>query len=163
MPKVVSNSSPLIHLAKIDKLALLREYFHVIIIPEIVYKECILEGKDRPEAISIQSAEWIEVVQAQDKKLIKLLQSSLDDGESEAISLAVEVGADLILLDDSDAREKARLYNLNITGTIGILLRAKIDGKVSSFKDILAKLKETGFWIHEGLEARLLIEAGENL
>jgi hypothetical protein len=163
MQRIISNSSPIIHLAKIDQLDLLKEYFGTLTVPESVYNECVADGKERPGALLIKNAEWIEVVQAQDKKLIKLLQSSLDNGESEAISLAIETGADLILLDDSDAREKARLYNLNITGTVGILLRAKEDGKIHSFRELLKKLKETGFWVSNDLETRLITEAGETV
>ena len=84
-----------------------------------------MEGKERAEVALIRNTDWLKILQANDKKLVRLLQSSIDDGESEAITLALEIGADLILLDDSDAREKARLYGLEITGTIGILLRAK--------------------------------------
>ena len=112
MQKVVSNSSSIIHLAKIGKLSLLREYFNTIMVPESVLKECVAEGKDRKEVEAIKKAEWIRVAEVQDKKLVKLLQSSLDDGESEAIALSLESGADLILLDDSDEREKARIYGL---------------------------------------------------
>jgi len=109
MQKVISNSSPLIHLSKIGYLRLLKE------------------------------VNWIEVKQTKDKNLIKLLESHLDYGESEAIALALEIDADLILLDDLDARETARIYDLQITGTIGILLRAKFEGKIVSLKDTLRK------------------------
>jgi hypothetical protein len=101
------------------------------------------------------------VSQVNDKKLVRLLQYSIDDGESEAIALALETGADLILLDDSDARERARLYGLKMTGTIGILLRAKMEGKIESLREYLKRLKGTGFWIRDDLETRLLMEAGE--
>jgi predicted nucleic acid-binding protein len=147
MQKVVSNSSPIIHLAKIGKLSLLREYFNTIMVPESVFKECVAEGKDRKEVEAIKKAEWIRVAEVQDKKLVKLLQSSLDDGESEAIALSLESGADLILLDDSDAREKARIYGLTVTGTLGVLLRAKKDRKISSLKENIIKLRESGFWV----------------
>ncbi len=119
MQKVVSNSSPIIHLAKIGKLELLKEYFQGIIVPKAVYRECILEGNGHEEVELIKNANWIKVSQVKDQKLVRLLRSSLDDGESEAIALSLENGADLILLDDSDAREKARLYELEITGIIG--------------------------------------------
>ncbi|MBI3583979.1 MAG: DUF3368 domain-containing protein [Nitrospinae bacterium] len=92
-----------------------------------------------------------------------MLQTSLDDGESEAITLSLEMGANLILLDDSDARERARLYGLKIIGTIGILLHAKMDGKITLLREELNRLKKTGFWIGDKLEARLLKEAGETL
>ena len=161
MQKVVSNSSPIIHLAKIGKLSLLREYFNTIMVPESVFKECVAEGKDRKEVEAIKKAEWISVAEVQDKKLVKLLQSSLDDGESEAIALSLESGADLILLDDSDAREKARIYGLTVTGTLGVLLRAKKDRKISSLKENIIKLRESGFWVSDFVEERLLEASGE--
>jgi len=161
MQKVVSNSSPIIHLAKIGKLSLLIEYFNTIMVPESVFKECVAEGKDRKEVDAIKKAEWIRVAEVQDKKLVKLLQSSLDDGESEAIALSLESGADLILLDDSDAREKARIYGLTVTGTLGVLLRAKKDRKISSLKENIIKLRESGFWVSDFIEERLLEASGE--
>jgi len=161
MQKVVSNSSPIIHLAKIGKLSLLRKYFNTIMVPESVFKECVAEGKDRKEVEAVKKAEWIRVAEVQDKKLVKLLQSSLDDGESEAIALSLESGADLILLDDSDAREKARIYGLTVTGTLGILLRAKKDRKISSLKENIIKLRESGFWVSDFVEERLLEASGE--
>jgi len=62
---------------------------------------------------------------------------------------------------DSDAREKARLYGLKITGTIGILLQAKIERKIDSLKETLDRLKESGFWLSNKLETRLLMEVDE--
>ncbi len=156
MLKVVSNSSPIIHLAKIGKLWLLKDFFGTVVVPGAVYKECVVEGKERAEVALMRNADWLKVLQVNDKKLVRLLQSSIDNGESEAITLALEVGADLILLDDSDAREKARLYGLEITGTIGILLRAEKEGILSSIKETLEELKITGFWIGDELMSRLL-------
>ena len=161
MRKVISNSSPIIHLAKIGKLDFLKEYFQTIIIPEAVYRESIIEGKERDEVKLIKQATWIKVVKVKEQTLVKLLTVSLDTGESEVIALSIETGADLILLDDSEAREIARLYGFKITGTLGILLKAKKDGKINSLKTILMQLKETGFWIDDDLQYRLLHEAGE--
>lgn len=161
MQKVISNSSPLIHLSKIGYLGLLKDYFQRIVVPEAVYKECIVEGENREEVKFLKEANWIEVKQTKDKNLIKLLESHLDYGESEAIALALEIDADLILLDDLDARETARIYDLQITGTIGILLRAKFEGKIVSLKDTLRKLMKTGFWINKKLIQELLKFAGE--
>lgn len=161
MLKVVSNSSPIIHLAKIGKLELLKGYFQTLTIPEAVFRECALEGKAHEEVEIIKNADWIRVMQVESKKMVRLLQSLLDDGESEAIALSLEIGADLILLDDSDAREKARLYGLKITGTIGILLRAKVEKKIDSLSKTLIKLRQSGFWLNNYLETRLLMEFDE--
>ena len=160
---VVSNSSPIIHLAKIDQLHLLEGLFGEIIIPEAVYKECIIEGKGRSEVSRILKASWLRMVPVQNQILVKLLNSEIDQGESEAITLALETNASLILLDDADAREKARLYKLQITGIIGVLLRSKKSGNIESLAPILDRLRNTGFWLSDKIITRLLIEAGEGV
>jgi len=159
--KVVSNSSPLIHLAKIGHLDLLKYFFDEIIVPEAVYNECVIEGKDKEDAKKIDKADWIKVAIITDKNLKKALTMVLDGGEAEAIVLALEESADLILLDDYEAREVARNCGLNITGIVGILIRAKYKGKIASLKDMLEKLKETGFRLSENLYTKTLREGGE--
>ena len=161
MLKVVSNSSPLIHLAKIGHLDLLKYFFDEIIVPEAVYHECVTEGKDKEDAKKIEKAEWIKVVTIRDKNLNMALTMVLDEGEAEAIVLALEESADLILIDDSEAREVARNYGLNITGIAGILIRAKYEGKIASLKDVLEKLKETGFWLSGDIYSKILREGGD--
>jgi predicted nucleic acid-binding protein len=162
MPTIVSNSSPLIHLAKIDQLHLLHDFFDQIIIPNAVYNECVIEDKEYQEISRIKNADWLQTCHVSDRNLVILLQSEIDKGESEAIALALEKSAHLILLDDAEAREKARLYHLKITGTIGILLRAKKEGKLQSFHQVINQLQTTGFWLNEKLKQRLLVEVGEN-
>ena len=161
MPEVVSNTSPLIHLAKIGQLNLLQEFFGDIAIPRAVYEECIIEGEERKEIARIKNADWLHIYDVNDKNLVTVLQSEVDKGESEAIALALERNANLILLDDAEAREKARLYHLKITGTLGILLRAKKENKLQSFGDMIEQLLATGFWIDAALKRRLLAEVGE--
>lgn len=162
MPKpVVSNSSPIIHLAKIGYLDLLQEFFGELLIPEAVYEECIIEGGDRPEVSIIKQASWLRVVPVTNQNLVSLLKSEIDRGEAESIALALETQAALILLDDADAREKARLYHLKITGILGLLIRAKRSGKLTSLSTLLDALRDTGFWLSATLIDRLLIEVGE--
>lgn len=158
---VVSNSSPIIHLAKIGHLDLLHDQFGEIVIPQAVYEECVTDGKARPEVATIKQATWIRVAPVVNKNLIRLLSAEIDRGEAEAIALALEHQAALILLDDAEAREKARLYGLKITGILGILLGAKRTGNIASLTEFLADLSRTGFWLNPALTQRLLREAGE--
>ncbi|HIH72677.1 MAG: hypothetical protein XD43_1226 [Thermococcales archaeon 44_46] len=155
------DSTPLTHLAKIGRLELLREFFGEIIIPEAVYRECVLEGGESEDARAIKNAGWIKVEKISDERLKRTLMLELDEGESEAIVLALEKNAELILIDDYDGREVARALGLRVVGTIGILLRAKFRGEIESLKDELEKLKATGFWLSEELYERILREAGE--
>ncbi len=135
--------------------------FGEIVIPQAVYEECVTDGKARPEVAAIKQATWIRVVPVVNTDLIRLLRAEIDRGEAEAIALALEHQAALILLDDADAREKARLYRLKITGILGILLSAKRTGKIASLTESLADLSRTGFWINPALAERLLREASE--
>lgn len=94
---------------------------------------------------------WIRVVEIKNIELKKALTAFLDEGEA----------ANLILLDDYEAREFARIYKLKIIGTIGVLLKAKYTGRISNISEILEKLRETGFWLNDNLYSKILREAEE--
>ena len=132
MLKVVSDSSPLIHLGKIGLLDLLSERFGRIWVPRAVWQEAVEEGGDEPDAEAIAAASWIEVQDVPCSPLLTTLLALLDKGEAEAIVLAMEMGADLVLLDESDARRIAELYHLRKTGVLGVLIKAKQQGKIQS-------------------------------
>jgi len=85
-----------------------------------------------------------------------LLYSEIDAGEAEAIVLALEQRADLLLLDDQEARNKARRLNLPITGTVGVLLKAKNEGLISSLDGEIQSLQASGFWLSNSLVHALL-------
>ncbi len=77
MPKVISNSSPIIHLAKIGRIHLLQEFYKNIAIPSAVYEECIIEGKDREEVSVIKNADWLNVCPVSKPPFVRLLLSEL--------------------------------------------------------------------------------------
>ncbi len=161
--KVVSNSSALIGLSSIGKLSLLRERFQGgILIPTAVWREVVDEGAGRPGAREVSSANWIRVQNVEDRQIVRLLQGELDEGEAEAIALARQVNAKLILLDELNARRIAQRMNHYILGTIGILAWAKTTGKIDSLWEQLTALREQGkFRISQTLFERVLREAGE--
>jgi predicted nucleic acid-binding protein len=164
MPTVISNSSTLIHLAAIGRLALLREFYGRITIPPAVWKEVVEEGEGRAGAEEVEKAlqaGWIELVSATDTALVALLRRDLDEGEAEAIALAVEVQAEVVCLDEFDARRMVNRLGLR-TGVTGILIRARLGGKIASLQQELDRLREdAGFWIGEDLYRRALEAAGE--
>ncbi len=159
---VVSDSSPLIHLSQIGRLSLLGEIFGELLIPPAVYREVVVEGHGRPGSREVRDASWIKVVEVRNEHLKRVLQLQLDEGEAEAIVLALETYAGLVLLDDREARLQAKRLGLRVTGTLGILLRARKLGLIGSLREELDKLKETGFRISKSLEEEVLKAAGES-
>ncbi len=161
MPAIVSNSTPLIHLARIGQFDLPRDLFGKVMIPPAVHDECVMQGKAYRDAQLIAQADWLEIKAVNDRNLVILLNADLDRGESEAIALALQQHTDWLLLDDAEGRGKARLYGLKYTGTVGLLLKAKLDGKLPSLRAALDALQDTGFWLDNRLYRKLLQEAGE--
>lgn len=161
--KVVSNASVLISLSAIGKLVLLHERFpEGVLAPEAVWREVVQEGGERPGAREVAGAEWIIVQRVRAEAVVHLLRAELDEGEAEAIALAQEVGADLVLLDERDARRVAGRMGLKVLGTVGLLLWAKREGKIASLREQLDALQNQGkFRISQRLYSRVLQEAGE--
>ncbi|MBK8426908.1 MAG: hypothetical protein IPL27_13470 [Lewinellaceae bacterium] len=100
---VVSDTSPLINLAVIDHLWLIPKIYDQIIIPPAVFNEIVIEGAGEPGAAEIQSAVWVSVKICTPSPLLRQLMLDLDPGEAESIALAVEIGADRILIDKERA------------------------------------------------------------
>ena len=155
--KVVSNSSPLINLAIIDQFHLLESLFSTIYVPDAVWRECVIDGKGKLGAEIIEESGFIKQMQPTNINLIKLLMRELDEGESESIALAIEIQADLILLDEQDARNIADIYGLKMTGVIGILIRAKREGYISSVRKYIDILQtKAGFRVSKELYNSIL-------
>lgn len=160
---VISDSSVLIGLSSIDQLHLLRELLNdEIFIPGAVWHEVVETGARRPGAKRIESADWITVRQVAKTDLLCLLKNELDSGEAEAIALAKEIHAELILLDERAARKIAKSLRLNVLGTVGLLIRARQIGKITSLQDILDQLRDDAqFRISEILYKLALEAVGE--
>jgi len=141
---------------------LLEEKFKRVFIPEAVWQEVVESGEGEPGAEAVQNAAWVEVMEVGNKNLVKALQEFVDSGESEAIALALEIKADLILMDEKEARVLARKYGLNVMGTVGNLVWAKKAGRIKTLKDILDDLITLGnFRISNAIYRHALKEAGE--
>ncbi len=123
MPKIVSNTTPLITLLKIDKLHILKDLYGEIFIPQEVFNE-IEAGKNKPYYTNLSKIDWINIEKIQNPKSFSYFLD-LDQGEAEAIILATEIEADLILLDETLGRFHAKHTGLKVTGTMGVLMKAK--------------------------------------
>lgn len=159
---IVSNTSPLMNLAIIGQLKLLRKIFPRIAVPEEVWKELTIDGRGKPGADEIMTADWIEILSVRNTELVTYLCKDLDIGESAAIALAVERKAKMILLDETDGRNIAEYYNLPKTGLIGILIRAKKRHLITEIRPFLDDLRtQANFWISQRLYERILSETNE--
>lgn len=158
----VSNSSVLIALGRIDRLAVLGSVLGRIQVPAAVWREVVEEGGERPAAREIAVASWVERCEVADRALVDALRSLLDEGEAEAIALARELKAGRILLDEKEARRQARLMGLTPLGTIGFLLLAKRKGLLPSLSAEIEKLRSTGFRVGDDVLRQALSAAGES-
>ncbi|NOZ59870.1 MAG: DUF3368 domain-containing protein [Euryarchaeota archaeon] len=159
--KAVADSSVLISLSQIGLLNLLREMFSGVTIPEAVYYEVVERGQGRRGAREVEKAEWIKVEKVQNVQMVKALAENLDVGEAEAITLALEHGADFVLLDEKDARKRAKKLGLRVLGTIGVLVWGKKSGRVEHLKPLLESLIRQNFRISNEMFVRILKEVGE--
>jgi uncharacterized protein len=111
MPDAVSDSSPLIHLAKIEALELISRLYSRILIPPAVWREVVEESDGRPGAVEMEravAAGWMVKQATKNETLVIALRQTLDNGEAEAIALATELHPESVLLDDKLARQMAR-------------------------------------------------------
>lgn len=159
---VVSNASPLINLARIGKLDLLRQLYGELFVPEAVWREVVIEGVGQPGADEVRAATWIKTQSVTNTPLVHALRQELDAGEAEAIVLALEIQAELLLMDERVGRETARHLGLHYTGLIGVLVEAKGKKLIDAIKPHLDALRNVaGFRISEALYARVLQDEGE--
>ncbi|MBF2017609.1 MAG: DUF3368 domain-containing protein [Rivularia sp. T60_A2020_040] len=158
---IVSDTSPISNLAAIGQLKLLQQLYGNVVIPKAVYQEILNSGDTDPAVLAIKSVNWIQTLNITNTALFQTLQSNLDIGEAEAITLAVELNADRLIVDERRGRKEAIKLGLRVTGILGILLAARQQGLVLRIQPLLDDLIANGFWIREELYAELLQLAGE--
>jgi predicted nucleic acid-binding protein len=157
---VVSDASPVANLAVVGQLELLRQLYGVVVIPPAVRAEVVAGLVFRglsPEVIS-----WLEVRAVNNAKSVQSLLLGLDEGEAEAIVLADELNADLLLMDEQKGRFVAQNLGLHVIGLLGVLLEAKKRGLVPALRPVVDDLiHRAGFWVSSDLYQRLLEIAAE--
>jgi predicted nucleic acid-binding protein len=159
---VVANAGPLIALARIGHFNLLQSLYKQLYVPPAVLNEVMISGRGYPGADEVGLVTWIQTVNVQDKTAVQLLQERLDTGESEAIVLALELKADLLLIDEARGRRVAEARDLNKSGTIGALVLAKKRGLAPKMTPLLNALLASGFHIGEDLYKTAQMLTGES-
>ena len=153
---VVSNTTPIISLYKIEQLHLLWSLFDQVFVPAAVYNEVAVLGKGKQGHDALDTSGYIVVKEVQNIMAVNLLRTQLDYGESEAIVLAKELTADILILDEKKARKIAQVNAQPVIGTIGILTIAKTKGLITNIKTHLDGLIENGIWIDRKLYQTVL-------
>ncbi len=155
MTVVVSDASPVMNLATIGRLALLHDLFGTVVAPPTVWAEVVAgDPVVRPE--------WLALRSPTNLQLVASLQGELDRGEAEAIALAQEVAADLLLIDEKKGRAVAKRLGLRYLGLLGVLAEAKERRLVSALKPMLDLLiGQAGFQVSQSLYRQVLASVGE--
>ena len=162
MPKVIVNSTPLIVLCGIGRLDVLQKLYQEIIIPSAVYEE-VTAIEDSACAQIKNSNSWIHVESIRDCSEKKMYKAKLHAGEVEVMILAQEQKADMVIIDDNAAKKTAKYLGLTVTGTLGVLLKAKSRGIVQEIAPLLVQMTRNGFYIDSVIETLVLEQAGENM
>jgi hypothetical protein len=161
----VSDTSPILGLSAIGLLDLLKSQFETIFIPQAVLDELKVETNFRGTS-AIQEAlkdGWLEPREVQNKPLAQALSLELDKGESEAIALAVDLGIQMLVMDETMGRERARAMGLQTVGVLGVLLNAKKHKQIKSVRKTMESLRqEAGFFISDDLFEQVVKVAGES-
>jgi predicted nucleic acid-binding protein len=154
--KVVSNSGPLINLAKVGQFVLLQDLFQNIVIPPEVFEEVVVRGVGQPGAGEISTAQWIVRRMLEHSDIANLLTAELDRGEAEAIALALQEKADWLLIDERVGRRFAQRVGLKVKGTLGVLLEGVRRDYIEDLQPVLATLVAKGTWIAPATYAEVL-------
>jgi predicted nucleic acid-binding protein len=158
---VIVNTSPLFYLHRLGYLDILEKLYNEVIVPEAVVAE-LEEGERVGEDVpKVAECNWIRVRKVTIPAFIKMIPD-LGQGEAEVLALGCEEVEPLLIIDDALARKIAKLQTFKITGTAGVLLKAKKEGYFKEIKPILGRLKETGFYLSAALIAEILKISGEN-
>ena len=157
MRKVIANTTRLIALANIGRLELLHKLYGTVIVPQAVMDEIVRN----PAKQRVHSSQWIQVETIQDDSQKDIFRARLHAGEVEVMILARELDADLVLMDDEAAKKTAKFLGLKVTGTLGILLKAKKEGYLAKVEPVMDELLRDGLYISDSVQNYVLKEAGE--
>lgn len=157
---VVSDTTPIISLLKINRLNLLEKLFGEVLIPNSVYEELTADKRFIEEEKIVKAASYIKAVSVSNPEAVRILRmaTGLDQGESEAIVLTDEWKADILLMDEAKGRTISGQMGITIMGTIGILISAYEDKLITSEEAIkcIDNLQKSGRHIGERYYRMLL-------
>ena len=147
----ISNTGPIIALAKVRKLHLLRDLVGGVWIPPVVHRELYGKLDEDTPAIERALSSFISVHEPGPvEKTASTLLMGLDAGERQVIELALTAGPDsIVLMDDYAGREMAKRFRLRVTGTVGLLLQAKEQRLIGEVVEVLHRMRQNGYWLSD--------------
>ena len=156
---IISDTSPITNLISINKLDLLKLLYNKVVIPQKVQDELLNYENQKKE---IDKRDWIIVKKVYDFSQVKRLEQELDAGEAEAIVLAKELNADVLIINERKGRKIAEENGLKIIGLLGVLIKAKQMKYIKALKPLLDELVDNvGFRVSKKLYHRILKEIDE--
>ncbi len=158
---MVADTGPIIAFARIGRLDLLRHVVGALVIPDAVYEELMGMGQEKPGAAEVVRGAWIHRRTVSDPAAVAQLPRVLHAGEREAIVLARELSAQL-LIDEQRGRNMALARGLEVVGTLRLLAEAKRLGFIDRTKALLEAILAAGYWIDEELIRSFLHDQGED-
>lgn len=161
MRRVIVNSTPIILLSNINQLELLKQLYETITIPQAVYDEVTAKPDSACQNLK-NHFDWIKVEKIRNPIQKKMYEAKLHDGEVEVMILAQEEPkADLVILDDNSAKKTAKFLELSVTGTLGVLVKAKQLNYIEKVKPLMDALIANGFFVTRNVYSMVLEQAGE--
>lgn len=157
---IVADSGPLISLALIGHLDLLRQLYQQVLVPPAVWHEVTVKGRGMPGAEAVSQLTWLEI-RKPEPQVLQPLSILVDPGEAEAIALAQTITDSIVLLDDSQARRVAERFNIPRIGTLGILRRAKKRGLITAIRPHVEFLKANNIYMADNLVEAIFKDVGE--
>jgi predicted nucleic acid-binding protein len=158
---LVINTGPLIALvAAVGDLTVLQQLYRRVVVPREVCLEILAAGDDGFAAPQFSAASWLARLESP-RQISQHLINSLDRGEASVIQAALDLGIDTVCIDEAVGRRMARLNGLKLTGSLGVLIRAKRELGDISITDAIASMRGGGIWISDHLASLAVREAGE--
>lgn len=142
---------------------MLKKMYGEIMIPHAVYKELSEKKESICKKQVDASLEWIHVEEIENQMAKSMFKTQLHDGEVEVMILAKEKNADTVIIDDANAKKHAKYLNLPVTGTLGVLIKAKRQGYINELKPIIQKMIDENIYISEKLMELCLKQANEEM
>jgi len=160
---IVTNTGPLIILAKLDQLGLLRQMFTTIVIPPAVHRELLAKSGIEAHRLDAALAQFIAIAAEPElPPTVQVVTGHLDAGERQAIALAHARNI-ILVIDERLGRQAARQLGLTVTGSVGVLIEGKQRGYVPAVVPLLRDARRQGYWLSDELITTAAKMVGEDL